>query len=1818
MNTPLKESGKNTRTSLAKGNEAFRQSNFAQAIAYYAQVIIRQPELAKSISANLSVARKKYRNSRQESKKPSVAICGWELAHNAAGRAYTLATIYQTFAQVEMIGTLFPGFGREIWEPIRETAINKHTFVVEDESKFIEQAIQLVVAHPYDIVHLSKPRAPNIFFGIIYKLLWGAKILVDIDDEELSYVGAETPISIKSYIQQHKKLPELKDLAGKEWTRLAVGLVKEFDGVTVCNAALQERYGGEIIRHARDEKMFKPSAELKKQCREKYGIPQDAKVVLFFGTPREHKGLIETAQAIATVNRPEIIYCIVGSFPDESLKQRLLEVKGCSYKFIPNQPISNTPEVLAIADCCVLLQDTNSAAAQFQTPAKLSDALGMEVPVISYPSFGLQEIAQANVLLMTNKESLKSDLEKILIENSFFNGVSKGIKSTFKEMLSIGKNAEQLRKFILDSKFTTTKSFLKKECVDTILSQFIYSIPRRNLSNVDKLYQKGFYVNSPAKTLNNVLPNKIKSDKHNLKLYAPEVNINVFGNTLSEDIIKPIREINLPYFSVLVYAENMSAQLRLTLEALAIATAGLNCSITVICDWNCESKISNDFIEGRNVEIKFNNKKIGFYANVSEFLSASQVKNILIMRAGVVITSDGVQSLVKKVISDDIFDVAGILSNNTPFTNLQIKSGSNLLLTNILVKNLFSKGGYERLVMPSFECFMVTRNALKLVPFPSWSLEQDSSAQSLIRWYQELSLRGGRSGIILDCYAHVLSERIVSDYEIIKYLDPRSSQELILILNTDKKLAEDINVRYDSTNAVIQPGGTICFILQSLKLGGGGLVIANLANHLILLGYDVRVYQKSHYEPSHKKGFNLLFEPRRYFELEYALKETPVYTTYIATLWSTARDVETLKERKFGAKGLYYIQDYEPLFYENYSKDKDQISYRLGSVDSYSASLEWVYTSNWIKNQLAYYGHKSNFRSHKINVGIDHAIFNPILAMEMREHYDHKVVIGAMARPSTPRRGFELLVRSLRIVKQGLLDVEIVFFGEVDYECHNIDFQFINKGIVEPQELSELYKTFDIFVDTSDFQGFGLCALEAMCSGCSCVITNSGGVLEYAENNHNALIVPHTEAKVAEAITLLVNNVDLRKKLAHAGIDTAKKFDIYNNAKSWSKLLGYHQKSISKNPNGCAVVVPVFNNINVVKRCLNSAFCSIRGKDILVVVDDASDSHTKNELLDFASNHDGVILVRNEINLGFVGSSNRGMSIARDLDKDIILLNSDTIVPLKWVERMELAAYSQETPSIVSPLATASSHLQLDINPGDSFVVADAWLQENVHPRYPEIITPEGWCFYVPRAVYHTIGFIDPAYGRGYCEESDLCMRAYTAGFELRCCDNLLIYHQGKVSFGDERSSLYENNRKIFDNRWLNIYNRIYQRFIKKDPLASIRISYLKRKAYSPTNKIKEFDRLTDVLNHPLLNRAIDQIRGYDYFSAKKNKNVSSVAFLVPEFLPYGGVLSVVSLVNELVVKNIDAKIVVLKSKGCVCDNLKSLVQPIFIENYSDIKSQFPEVELIVATGWITIYYAALVAAEKPWLHLAYYIQDFEPDFPDVKSNLKLHKAALETYRLGLPSFCKTNWIREKVSKSGGNEVGVVLPALDVDVFYRRDVLGSEECDVLAMYRPDTMQRDPSTLLEVVKRIRFFKPEVRIWFFGDEVESIKLVKNGLIDRACGIVNNDKLPLLYSQSKIFLETSLFHGFGRTITEAMACETACVITDSGGPADFVKHNFNALVSQPKDVNGIAANALALLEDEEMRIGIARNGRNSILTFNPSQSASSIAKYLNISLL
>src|SRR5690625_384039 len=395
--------------SLKDANKALLDGNFSAASLLYWNHKIALGPGSPSLDYNLELLRHRWLRSRR-GQPLKVVVTSWGLSHNPAGRAMTLAEVWRPHAEVAIIGCLIPSFGRSLWPPLQSSPIACHSFVVARCSHFVCDAFRLVSQHPADVVHLSKPRMHNVMFGWLYQLIWGARVVMDVDDEELSFVSADNALDPFEYIREHGGLPPFNKLKSKTCTQLAVGMVQQFDGVTVSNAALQNRYGGRIIPHVRPADRFQPSNERVVASRQEFGVPTDKYVVLFYGTPRKHKGVAETARALAALGRDDVCYVIAGGEPDAELKAELERIPGVDYIFLGVQPYERAADVAAMGDICILLQDTTSEVAQFQLPAKLMDALGMGLTVFAQVTPPLEELARKGAFISVTADNLVDKL----------------------------------------------------------------------------------------------------------------------------------------------------------------------------------------------------------------------------------------------------------------------------------------------------------------------------------------------------------------------------------------------------------------------------------------------------------------------------------------------------------------------------------------------------------------------------------------------------------------------------------------------------------------------------------------------------------------------------------------------------------------------------------------------------------------------------------------------------------------------------------------------------------------------------------------------------------------------------------------------------------------------------------------------------------------------------------------------------------------------------------------------------------------------------------------------------------------------------------------------------------------------------------------------------------------------------------------------------------------------------------------------------------------------------------------------------------------
>lgn len=267
-------------------------------------------------------------------------------------------------------------------------------------------------------------------------------------------------------------------------------------------------------------------------------------------------------------------------------------------------------------------------------------------------------------------------------------------------------------------------------------------------------------------------------------------------------------------------------------------------------------------------------------------------------------------------------------------------------------------------------------------------------------------------------------------------------------------------------------------------------------------------------------------------------------------------------------------------------------------------------------------------------------------------------------------------------------------------------------------------------------------------------------------------------------------------------------------------------------PSTVTVIVPVHRGLEDVRRCLESVWRHLPEPSIdvrLTIVDDASPEPGLPELLDaWAVDPDLPLpprLLRNTTNAGFVVSVNRAL---RDTtDGDVVVLNADTVVTAGWLDRLADAATAPGVAT-VTPLTGFGSLCTLPDRVVDAFGLdgdeprideCAAFLERHGIGRRPHVISGVGFCLYVTRAALDAVGLLDEAaFGRGYGEEVDFCLRATQLGFHHVVEDRTFVHHAGGGSFGDERSERMAAASAVLHDRypWFRAANRAERR---DDPL---------------------------------------------------------------------------------------------------------------------------------------------------------------------------------------------------------------------------------------------------------------------------------------------------------------------------------------------------------------------------------------------------------------
>jgi glycosyltransferase involved in cell wall biosynthesis len=381
------------------------------------------------------------------SRRPRMLVVCWDMGHNPAGRAYLLADIARRHFDVKLVGPLFKQYGTKLWQPLAgQTAVEIETFPGGTLAEYLPTILEQVERNPADIVYVSKPRLPSLIFGFLMRARHGSTVIVDVDDHELSFYKEDKPLALDAALRIAKANPADAEMPyANVWTQLCEDLLKLANGTTVSNIALQERFGGVIVRHARDEAAFSVNEARRRTVRSEFGLTDADRAIVFVGTPRPHKGIFRVAEALERLNDERLVFVMIGSFTDPSTRNQIAKYKKARIKCFDNQPWERLPVLVAMADMVAILQDPKSRISEYQIPAKLTDALALGRPVLATKVQPFADLFDKNALLPVEDDvDLDRMLKKLSSSPGAFAEQARRGRSQFLSEFSYSVNAARI------------------------------------------------------------------------------------------------------------------------------------------------------------------------------------------------------------------------------------------------------------------------------------------------------------------------------------------------------------------------------------------------------------------------------------------------------------------------------------------------------------------------------------------------------------------------------------------------------------------------------------------------------------------------------------------------------------------------------------------------------------------------------------------------------------------------------------------------------------------------------------------------------------------------------------------------------------------------------------------------------------------------------------------------------------------------------------------------------------------------------------------------------------------------------------------------------------------------------------------------------------------------------------------------------------------------------------------------------------------------------------------------------------------------------
>ncbi|NIA13854.1 MAG: glycosyltransferase [Nitrospiraceae bacterium] len=654
------------------------------------------------------------------------------------------------------------------------------------------------------------------------------------------------------------------------------------------------------------------------------------------------------------------------------------------------------------------------------------------------------------------------------------------------------------------------------------------------------------------------------------------------------------------------------------------------------------------------------------------------------------------------------------------------------------------------------------------------------------------------------------------------------------------------------------------------------------------------------------------------------------------------------------------------------------------------------------------------------------------------------------------------------------------------------------------------------------------------------------------------------------------------------------------------------------------VVIPVFNAMHHARACIKSVLHDDTIPLHLYVVNDHSAGYTTEALRQLLSGYDDAryTLIENHENLGYLKSLNRG--IAEGSSPYVLCLNSDTFVPPGHLRRLTHAFESDEQIAVATAVSDWANWTRIcwRIPQGYNALDFARRVAEVSTGAFPDIHNASGFYFAVRRSVFDSLGLFDEAYGFGYWEETDFCMRVLDAGWRVVVDDGLFVHHHGQGTLDKPSQQKHMNaNRRIFMKRWKRAYRKLEKAWKKNNP-----ISYVDPAIFSdrgivapalirgrpsaaagsqatqfPISREEARRRLAELMDPATsLGEILSTLDRAGDASKSQSTAPPQVLFLVPDLSADAAGLAAIQLVHQLLTEHVDANIVTYG----VLDEQALQVCPVAFSPHvypdaASMLSDFPDCGVLVATDSEMAHAAVLLRQLRPHLKLFHWIQD-QSGCEDEQT----HRAC----RLIADRVVGSDWMARELAGFGGT-THVVPPGVNLDFFHDLRCLRAPH--VIAWVGADTSSGDFEDVCRVYEALHRLCPGIELALCGQGYETRALpfpVKDhGRVTRL------DQLATALNEATFFLGLGSTSPIARTALAAMACGTAAVLSRQQSITGFAKHEHNCLLFEPSDCDGAVEQLHRIIEDSWLRQRLIDNAHQTASAHTAVQQTRKMADLL-----